>query len=159
LFLGHDIFLFFKGTVSFTQNFLQALLANSIGKLSNKALQTPITKTLTFVRHAIPLSGLGELQADMLSTLLLDKSALILTSSFLRAQHTASPFEQRIETSATDHPLLHEFYNFDLSLIAGMNVAIMREIQTIREYYTALQRAGCLFTINDILVITGEQVV
>jgi general secretion pathway protein F len=38
LFLGHDIFLFFKGTVSFTQNFLQALEQHN--------LSTPVASRL-----------------------------------------------------------------------------------------------------------------
>ena len=87
---------------------------------------------LTMAHRAIPLSGLGELQADVLSTLLPAKPTLILTSSFLRAQQTASPFEQRIGLAATDHPLLHEFDNFDLSLIAGMNGA---QREPLREAY------------------------
>lgn len=122
-------------------------LATAIGKLSNTVLQIPLMKTITFIRHgqsvanaggltvahhAIPLSGLGELQADVLSTLLPTNPALILTSSFLRAQQTASPFEQRIGLAATDHPLLHEFDNFDLSLIAGMNGA---QREPLREAY------------------------
>lgn len=59
---------------------------------------------LTVAHHAIPLSGLGELQADVLSTLLPAKPTLILTSSFLREQQTASPFEQRIGLAATRSP-------------------------------------------------------
>lgn len=122
-------------------------LATDIGKLSSKVLQTPIMKTITFIRHgqsvanaggisvahhAIRLSSLGELQADVLSTLLPAKPPLILTSSFLRAQQTASPFAQRIGVSATDHSLLHEFDNFDLPLIAGMNGA---QREPLREAY------------------------
>ncbi len=82
-------------------------LATDIGKLSSKVLRTPIMKTITFIRHgqsvanaggisvahhAIRLSRLGELQADLLSMLLPVKPALILTSSFIPTRSTNSLF-------------------------------------------------------------------
>ena len=77
-------------------------LATGIGKLSNTVLQTPLMKTITFIRHgqsvanaggltvvhhAIPLSSLGELQARTLSALLPAKPPLILSHpSFVRSK-------------------------------------------------------------------------
>jgi alpha-ribazole phosphatase len=104
-------------------------------------------KTITFIRHgqsvanaggisvahhAIPLSELGQMQAEALSKLLHDQPSLILTSSFLRAQQTAAPFTARVGKQIEVHPLVHEFDNFDLNLIAGMNGA---EREPLREDY------------------------
>lgn len=104
-------------------------------------------KTITFIRHgqsvanaggisiahyAIPLSDLGQMQAEALSKLLPDQPSLILTSSFLRAQQTAAPFIARFGKQIEVHPLVHEFDNFDLNLIAGMNGA---QREPLREAY------------------------
>jgi broad specificity phosphatase PhoE len=78
---------------------------------------------ITVAHHAIPLSELGELQATALSKLLPEQPSLILTSSFIRAQQTATPFTTRVGKAAEVHSLVHEFDNFDLNLIAGMNGA------------------------------------
>lgn len=104
-------------------------------------------KTITFVRHgqsvanasgisvahhAIPLSGLGELQAIALSKLLPAQPSLILTSSFLRSQQTAAPFTARIRKLAEVHSLVNEFDDFDLSFIAGLNDT---QRETLREAF------------------------
>lgn len=78
---------------------------------------------ITVAHHAIPLSSLGELQAKSLSKLLPENPSMIITSSFHRAQQTAAPYAKRVGMCASVHPLLHEFDNFDLALIAGMNGA------------------------------------
>lgn len=114
--------------------------------IGNEVLFTPMKK-ITFVRHgqstanaggltvehhAIPLSSQGELQAEALATLLPENPSMIVTSSFHRARQTAAPYEKRVGLSASDHPLLHEFDNFDLALIAGMNGA---QREPLREAY------------------------
>jgi broad specificity phosphatase PhoE len=93
-------------------------------------------KTITFVRHgqstanaggvtmahdAIPLSALGKLQAQMLATVLPQRPSLILASEYLRAQHTAQPYCERVGLRAQTHPLLHEFSTIDPAWLEGMN--------------------------------------
>ena len=87
---------------------------------------------VTMPHHAIPLSELGELQAEALSTLLPEQPSRIITSSFIRAQQTAAPYTKRVGRSAEVHPLAYEFDNFDLNLIAGMNGA---QREPIREAF------------------------
>jgi broad specificity phosphatase PhoE len=92
-------------------------------------------KTITFVRHgqstanaggltmahdAIPLSELGQLHAQFLATALPDRPSLILTSEYLRAQHTAQPYCERVGVPQQTHPLLHEFSTIDPALLEGM---------------------------------------
>lgn len=93
-------------------------------------------KIITFVRHgqstanaggltmphdAIALTELGQLHAQVLATLLPHHPSLILTSEYLRAQHTAQPYCDRVGMSAQTHPLLHEFSTIDAALLEGMN--------------------------------------
>lgn len=92
-------------------------------------------KIITFVRHGqstanaggltmphdlIPLSELGQLQARVLATVLPDDPSLMLTSEYLRAQHTAQPYCNRVCVPAQTHPLLHEFSTIDPVLLEGM---------------------------------------
>ncbi len=92
-------------------------------------------KTITFIRHgqsvanaggvtmehaAIPLSDLGERQAEHLATLLPEQVTEIWTSKFIRAQQTAEPYLRKVQRLAQTHPLVHEFDNFDPNIIAGM---------------------------------------
>lgn len=93
-------------------------------------------KTITFIRHGestanaggitmaqedIPLSALGEQQAQAIALLLPNDPALILTSAFLRTQLTAKPYCSRTGLAAKANPLLNEFSAIDPALIVGMN--------------------------------------
>ena len=93
-------------------------------------------KTITFVRHGqstanaggvtmphdiIPLSELGRQHAQVLAKLLPDRPSLILTSEYLRAQHTAQPYCDRVGMAAQTHPLVHEFSTIDPVLLQGMD--------------------------------------
>lgn len=92
-------------------------------------------KIITFVRHgqstanaggvtmphdSIPLSELGDLQARVLATVLPNHPSMILTSEYLRAQHTAQHYCDRVGMLAQTHPLLHEFSTIDPALLEGM---------------------------------------
>jgi broad specificity phosphatase PhoE len=92
-------------------------------------------KTLTFARHgqsvanaggvsmahdAIPLTELGQRQAQALADALTLRPEKILVSSYLRAQQTAQPFCARLGQAAEVHPLLHEFSTLDSARIAGL---------------------------------------
>jgi alpha-ribazole phosphatase len=91
--------------------------------------------TITFIRHGqsvanaggvaiahpeIPLSPLGEAQSLALAQALPAQAPMVLTSTYLRAQQTAAPFARRIGVAPQAHPLLHEFDQFDFSLIQGL---------------------------------------
>lgn len=108
-----------------------------------------ILSTITFIRHGqsvanaggvsiphpeIPLSPLGETQSRVLADLLPHDPPLVLTSDYLRTQQTAAPFVERIGRTARQNSLLHEFDNFDFSVIKGLT-GDQRE--PIREAYWA----------------------
>jgi broad specificity phosphatase PhoE len=92
--------------------------------------------TLFFIRHAqsvanaggitmehasIPLSPLGQAQANALAGLLDVNPSRVFVSEYLRARETARPFCERVGLGAKAHPLLHEFSTLDPGLLEGMN--------------------------------------
>jgi broad specificity phosphatase PhoE len=95
-------------------------------------------KTITFIRHGestanaggitmahdlIPLSELGERQAQALAGLLPATASKVMASTYLRAQQTATPYSKRAEIPIELHPLLHEFSTIDPAMLVGMNGA------------------------------------
>ncbi len=103
----------------------------------------PAPRTVWLVRHGestanaggitmphadIPLSALGQRQAQAVALLLPAQPAQVWCSHFARAQATAQPYTQRTGVAGQPHPLLHEFDAIDPALIAGMDGAARRPI-------------------------------
>ncbi|MDO5692714.1 MAG: histidine phosphatase family protein [Pseudomonadota bacterium] len=99
--------------------------------------------TLTLVRHGqslanaggltmphadIPLTDEGHAQAAALARVLPGSPALVLTSPFLRAQQTATPYCERTGMAARVETLLQEFDAIDPALLQGMDGAQRRPI-------------------------------
>ncbi|WP_370680724.1 histidine phosphatase family protein [Comamonas sp. GB3 AK4-5] len=92
-------------------------------------------RSITFVRHGqstanlgavsaphpdIPLSLLGQAQAQLLASSLPTQPALVLASPYIRAQDTAQPYCQQWGLAAQLEPLLHEMDAIAYECIAGM---------------------------------------
>lgn len=93
-------------------------------------------RTITFVRHGqstanlgavtvphpdIPLTLLGQAQAQLLASSLPTQPALVLASPYLRARDTAQPYCQQWGMTARMEPLLHEMDAIAYEGIAGMD--------------------------------------
>jgi alpha-ribazole phosphatase len=92
-------------------------------------------KTLTFIRHAqsvsnaggltvphhqIPLTELGQRQAQALPGLLQVKPASVVVSTMIRTHQSAKPLCTQLGLKAVDHQGLDEFSVIDPALIQGL---------------------------------------
>ncbi len=108
-------------------------------------------KTITFFRHAessanadgitmphnaIPLSGLGERQAQVFAQTLDIVPSRVLVSSMLRTHQTARHFCARFSMQPEIISTLDEFSLIDPALIAGMNGVQRREF--VKTYWETL---------------------
>jgi broad specificity phosphatase PhoE len=83
---------------------------------------------VTMAHADIPLTELGQRQAQALAPLLPPQPARVWCSKFIRTQATAEPYCQRTGMAPVVHPLLHEFDAIDPALIAGMDGAQRRPV-------------------------------
>ena len=92
-------------------------------------------KTITFVRHGqstanaggvtmpnelIPLSALGEKQAQALANALVMQPSGVWVSNYLRTQQTSQAFCKKVSATPIPHELLHEFSFIDPAQIVGL---------------------------------------
>ena len=83
---------------------------------------------ITKAHESVPLTPLGERQAQAISRELAWQPSQIFVSGFLRAQQTAAPFCRRHAQDAIILPVLNEFSTLDPALIQNMNGAERRPI-------------------------------
>jgi alpha-ribazole phosphatase len=83
---------------------------------------------VTMAHDAIPLTPLGQLQANKLAGLLPQNPSGVLASAFARARQTATPYCERLGLAAQVHPLAHEFSAIDPALLEGMTGAERRPV-------------------------------
>lgn len=91
-------------------------------------------RTIHIIRHAqsaanageathdpalIPLTALGQQQAQALATRLPPRPVAVVASHYIRAQETARPYCERWQRAAALNPLLHEFVTLSPALVAG----------------------------------------
>src|SRR5580698_3979294 len=74
---------------------------------------------ITLENPVVPLTQLGELQAQTLAGLLPDTTAAVWSSPFKRALDTAAPYCARIGRSPTTHEDLREFETVDTLQLRG----------------------------------------
>jgi alpha-ribazole phosphatase len=107
-------------------------------------------KTLTFIRHAesvsnaggitlphhqVPLSELGQRQAQALPSLLDLRPTSVLVSAMIRTHQTARPFCTRTGVKASEHQGLDEFSVIDPELIKGLTGDQRKPF--VKEYWDA----------------------
>lgn len=73
--------------------------------------------------HLIPLTPLGQQQAQALATLLPAQPASVYASPFLRALQTAEPYVQRTGSALHMMETLQEFQMLDMARVQGMTGA------------------------------------
>ena len=83
---------------------------------------------VTMEHAAIPLSPLGQAQAETVAGLLDAEPSRVLVSSYLRARQTAAPYCARVHRQAEVHPLLHEFSALDADQLQDMTGAERRPL-------------------------------
>ena len=91
---------------------------------------------VTMDHAVIPLSPLGLVQAQAITTVLDVVPSKVLVSAYTRARQTAQPFCDKAGCQAEVHPLLHEFSALDPALVEGMTGEQRRPI-TATYWHTA----------------------